>query len=89
MAESGKAFDYQNPGKSVTSPDDPQGIAMGAPYPKHLYKFGGGKDSVVVAWDGETPISNQVVSVGSPAEEDAAAAKGFGPGPLLKRPRQQ
>lgn len=92
MAESGNAFDYQNPKRAVTTPDDPQGLATGLPYPRHLHKFvpldkkgePTKDDAVIVAWVGKVPIYNEFRSVVSAADEAAARDDGYSAAPVLK-----
>lgn len=74
-------FNQQAPPADVTNPD--KDAAKGAPYPAHLYRLGEKGPSVVVAWDGERPIRNEIVEVASAAEEAAKVKAGWSTKPVL------
>lgn len=75
-------FNQATPPETLTNPES--STPKGAPYPKVLYKAGEGKHSMVVAWDGDKPIHNQIIDVTSESEEAKRVAEGWKPKPVIK-----
>lgn len=76
-------FNQVAPPETVTNPAA-AATPKGAQYPKHLYKYGEGKNSVVVAWDGDKSIHNQIIEVDGPDAEAKQLAAGYALDPVLK-----
>lgn len=80
-------FNQEAPPEVVTNP--PAKLTpKGAEYPKHLYLYGegkDGKDSVIVAWDGDKAIRNRIVTVANADEAESMIAEGYADKPVLKK----